>query len=146
MTLIVPIRDRRQRRRVLTLKNFGRVLLGVTIFFAGVTINSDLRHPKPVGDYGRLFGKQVSGQTAVEPKKFDVVTAAPIEDQTAADPLLVGAAAREQYLRVESTTTADVSQTNANSVNGPNGIVIVRSSSTPIDQRHPTLSGGIFRQ
>ena len=143
MSLIVPIRDRRRRRRILTLKNFGRVLLGVTIFFAGLTIQSDFRHQQPAHEYGRLFGKQVSGQTAIEPKKADVVTVAPIEDQTAADPLLVRAAAREQLLLDQTTTTAP--QTSANSVTGPGGVVIVRSG-TPIDQRHPTLSGGIFRQ
>jgi hypothetical protein len=143
--LIVPIRDRRQRRRVLTLKNFGRLFLGVAILFAGLTIQSDLRHPKTGSEYGRLFGKQVSSQTAIEPKKLDVVTAAPIEDQTAADPLLVAAAAREQYLHVESTTTAGVPQTGTNGVTGTDGTVIVRGGSA-IDQRHPTLSGGIFRQ
>lgn len=143
MSLIVPVRDRRQRRRILTLKNFGRVLLGVTIFFAGLTIQSDFRHEQPVAQYGRLFGKQVSGQAVVEPKKADVVTVTPIEDQTAADPLLVGAAARGQLLLDQTTTTAP--QTDANSVTGPGGVVIVRSG-TPIDQRHPTLSGGVFRQ
>ena len=144
MTLMVPIRDRRRRRRVLTLKNFGRVLLGVTIFFAGLTMQSDFRHSKTENEYGRLFGKQVSSQTAIEPKKLDVITV-PIEDQTAADPLLVAAAAREQYLRGEATTTADVPQTDTGSVTGPGGVVIVRSAGQ-IDQRHPTLSGGIFRQ
>jgi hypothetical protein len=143
MSLIVPIRDRRRRRRILTLKNFGRVLLGVTIFFAGLTIQSDFRHPQSATQYGRLFGKQVSGQTVVEPKKPDVITVTPIEDQTAADPLLVRAAARGQLLLDQTSTTAP--QTNANSVTGPGGVVIERSG-TPIDQRHPTLSGGIFRQ
>ncbi len=138
--LIVPIRDRRKRRRILTLKNFRKVIIAIAIFFLGVTIQSDFRHSN--GDhYGRLFAKQVSSQTAITPKKYETVPETRVEDQTAADPLLLSAAAREQYLRGETTAIVHVTQTD--SVSGPNGIVITR---TKPEQSHPTLSGGIFRQ
>jgi hypothetical protein len=143
--LIVPIRDRRQRRRILTLKNFGKVALGMIIFFAGLTMQSNYRKTDTNGDYGRLLGKQVSSHVAIEPRIPDIVTV-PIQDQTAADPLLVAPAAREQWLGVNgspATTAAIAPQTDSSAVAGPGGIVIVRSK---IDQRHPTLSGGIFRQ
>ena len=141
--LIVPIRDRRQHRRILTLKNFGRVAVAVIIFLAGLTLQSNYRHPKTGGDYGRLLDKQVSSHTPIEPKKASIVVA-PIEDQTAADPLLVAPAAREQWLGVDGTTVSNVApQAETSAVGGPSGIVIVRGK---IDQRHPTLSGGIFRQ
>src|SRR6266513_287026 len=142
--LIVPIRDRRQRRRILTLKNLGKVAIGMLIFFAGLTMQSNYRKTDTNGDYGRLLGKQVSSHVAIEPRKPDIV-AVPIQDQTAADPLLVAPAAREQWLGVNGSppATALAPQTDSSAVAGPSGIVIVRGK---IDQRHPTLSGGIFRQ
>jgi hypothetical protein len=132
--LIVPIRDRRQHRRILTLKNFAYVFFAVIIFFAGLTMQSDFRHKDKSEDYGRLFGKQVHVDAVVEPKKADVVVA-PIEDQTAADPLLISAQKREEWLRVEPATTATSTQ-------GP-GIVVTRQNPQP---SQPLLSGGIFRQ
>jgi hypothetical protein len=138
--LIVPIRDRRSRHRILTLKNFAKVVIALGIFFAGLTIQSDFRHPNSSAEYGRLLDKQVSSHDVIEAKKDQIITA-PIEDQTAADPLLVAAQAREQWLHQE--TPAPVAQTDSSSVSGPSGIVIVRGK---IDQRHPVLSGGIFRQ
>lgn len=143
--LIVPIRDRRQRRRILTLKNLGKVALGMVIFFAGLTMESNFRKSDTNGDYGRLLGKQVSSHVAIEPRKPNIVTV-PIQDQTAADPLLIAPAAREQWLGVNgSPATAAIApqQTDSSAIAGPSGIVIVRGK---IDQRHPTLSGGIFRQ
>ena len=142
--LIVPIRDRRQRRRILTLKNLGKVAIGMLIFFAGLTMQSNYRKTDTNGDYGRLLGKQVSSHVAIEPRKPDIV-AVPIQDQTAADPLLVAPAARGQWLGVNGSpsTVAGAPQTDSSAVAGPSGIVIVRGK---IDQQHPTLSGGIFRQ
>ena len=151
--LIVPIRDRRQHRRILTLKNLRKVALGVAIFFLGVTIQSDLRHSNS-SDYGRLFGKQVSGQTAAMSKKVDVVREAPVPDQTAVDPLLLSAAIREQYLGVNqppqpvvtsgvfTAQPLDAPRGDVAIVGGPSGVTIVRGEAP----KRPTLSGGIFRQ
>lgn len=143
MDLVVPIRDRRQHRRVLTLKNFGKVLIGLVIFLAGITIESNFRRSEKSEDYGRLLSKQVHGHPAVEAKKADVVVA-PIEDQTAADPLLVSAQNRQQWLGVEPVTTATAFEAPLTQTGAPSGIVITRGKQPEASQ--PTLSGGIFRQ
>ena len=136
--LIIPIRDRRQHRRILTLKNFAYVAVAVIMFFAGLTLQSDFRHKDKSEDYGRLFGKQVQTQVTVEEKKPDVV-AAPIEDQTSADPLLVSAQRREQWLSVEPAPTT----TTATTTTAAPGVVVTRENPEP---SQPLLSGGIFRQ
>jgi hypothetical protein len=154
-SLVVPIRDRRQRRRILTLKNFRKFVLGVAIFFLGVTIQSDLRHP-PSGSYGRLFSKQVFSQADAPRQKVEVVREAPVIDQTAADPLLLAPAAREQYLGVNGplqranvepalsrfAPAGEPALRDLAIVGGPDGVAIVRGEAT----KRPTLSGGIFRQ
>jgi len=149
--LIVPIRDRRRRKRVLTLKNFRNFALGIAVLLLAVTIQSDLRHLKP-GQYGRLFGKQVPSQPEIAPRKIEVVREAPpVPDQTAADPLLLASAAREQYLGVNTPpappTVAPAGEPAPREagvaiVSGPNGVTIVRGEG----KRQPALSGGIFRQ
>jgi len=148
--LIVPIRDRRRRKRVLTLKNFRNFALGIAVLLLAVTIQSDLRHLKP-GQYGRLFSKQVPSQPEIAPRKIEVVREAqPVPDQTAADPLLLASAAREQYLGVNTPpappNVAPPIPVPASSdvaiVSGPNGVTIVRGEA----KRQPALSGGIFRQ
>jgi hypothetical protein len=158
--LIVPIRDRRTRRRVLTLKNFGYAAIAFVVVFAAVTIQSDLRHSKK-DSYGRLFGKQVSGQPDVVPQKVDIVTEAPVPDETSADPLLIAPAAREQYLGINSSnmpqpqppqpimsSSVITPQPLATApgavsiVGGPEGVTITKDQA----KQRPTLSGGIFRQ
>jgi hypothetical protein len=160
--LIVPIRDRRSRKRVLTLKNFGYAAIAIVVVFAAVTIQSDLRRSK--GDsYGRLFSKQVSGQPDVVPKKVDIVTEAPVPDETSADPLLIAPAAREQYLGINSSNMPQpqppppqpimsssvitpqplaTAQGAVSIVGGPEGVTITKDQA----KQRPTLSGGIFRQ
>ena len=152
--LIVPIRDRRGRKRVLTLKNFGYAAIGLVVIFAALTIQSDLRHSKGDG-YGRLFSKQVSSQTDVLKPKIDIVREAPVPDETSADPLLIAPAAREQYLGVNSSNMPQPvvsnsvmpaqpvqTQTGAVSiVGGPEGVSVTKQA-----PQRPTLSGGIFRQ
>src|SRR5438128_903580 len=110
--LIVPIRDRRQRKRMLTFKNFRWAALIFAVLFIGLTIRSEMRHEISEG-YGRLFGKQVSGQTEVAKPKYDVVREAPVADRTAADPFLVQPAARaQQYLGVDPATTREAAVVN----------------------------------
>jgi len=150
--LIVPIRDRRAHKRILTLRNVRNALVVIAVLFLAVTIQSDLRHPKS-GEYGRLFSKQVPGQDEIARPRQDVIREAPVPDQTAADPLLLAPAAREQYLGVDGNLSpagepALRQEPPAHSdlaiVSGPNGVTITRAKSQPPQQ--PTLSGGIFRQ
>ena len=157
--LIVPIRDRRSRKRILTLKNFRYAAIAIAVLFVALTIQSDLRRHRGDG-YGRLFGKQVSGQPDVVAQKVEVVHEAPVPDQTAADALLLAPAAREQYLGIDSTnmprpvvnvdpalsriTPAGEPAPRAavTIVGGPEGVTITQANTTP----RPTLSGGIFRK
>ena len=159
--LIVPVRDRRSRKRVLTLRNSGYAAIAIVVVFAALTLQSDLRHTNGDG-YGRLLGKQV-GQPDVVPQKVDIVREAPpIPDETSADPLLIAPAAREQYLGVDSTNmpqpqapqqvvnssvmtaqpVVGTTQGAVSIVGGPEGVTITKGQST----QRQTLSGGIFRQ
>jgi hypothetical protein len=148
--LIVPIRDRRARKRILTLRNFGWAALAGVLLFAGLTIESSMRNPKSDGEYGRLFGKQVSVPelTKSEP---DVVKEAPVPDQTAADPMLLDAAARGQMLEAKPLTPplpapvavpAPVLGGDLSIVGDANGVTITRTDSAA----RPKLSGGIFKK
>ena len=56
--LIVPIRDRRQRRRILTIKNCAISMLSVAVIFAAISFYNE-RRTGAAGEYGRLFGSQV---------------------------------------------------------------------------------------
>ena len=157
--LIVPVGDRRSRKRVITWKNFGYAAIALVVVFAALTIQSDLRHSKG-DDYGRLFGKQVSGQPEAVPQKVDIVREAPVPDESSADPLLLAPAAREQYLGVDSSNmprppqpvvsssvmaTQPAAETKPGAVaivGGPEGVTITKDQA----QQRPTLSGGIFRK
>ena len=137
--LIVPVRDRRQHRRILTLKNFAYVAVAFIILFAGLTVESNVRHTEKTDDYGRLLAKQVHTDVALEQKRAAGV-AAPIQDETSADPTLVSAQNRAQWLGVEPATTSTVFPTTT--AEAP-GIVVTRQNPQP---SQPLLSGGIFRQ
>ena len=148
--LIVPIRDRRARKRILTLKNFGWAALAGILVFVGLTIESSVRKPKGDGDYGRLFGKQVQ-VPALAKAPLDVVKEAPVPDQTAADPTLLGAAARAQILEAQPLTPpvpppvsvpAPVLGADVSIVGDANGVKLTRTDTAA----RPKLSGGIFKQ
>ncbi len=149
--LIVPIRDRRQRRRYLTLKNFGYAALAAGVIFVGISIRSEMRGTGPA-NYGRLVAREIP---PVEQKAVEVVTETPTvdQDQTHADPMLLQTAAREQWLQAQTTTpvAVDIPQRAAASmasgetdvviVGGPEGVKIVQR-----ERRKPTLTGGFGRQ
>lgn len=148
--LIVPIKDRRQRKRYVTLKNFGYVLIAALVVFLGITIRSEMRGTAPA-NYGRLVERELP---RVEQKPTEVVSEAPIVDseQTHADPMLVAPMAREQWLRAQSTETTAVAvppraaaamatgETDLVVVGGPEGVKVVQK-----ERRRPTLSGGFGR-
>jgi hypothetical protein len=150
--LIVPIRDRRQRKRYLTLKNFGWAFLAAVILFIGISLMSEMRGTNEHG-YGRLFD-QVSSDD-VERKPVEVVQEAPVavDDATHADPMLVEPAARAQWLEDDTTTatttvappvtasTVTQGKGDVVVVGGPEGVTVVRK-----ERRKPVLSGGFGRQ
>lgn len=150
--LVVPIRDRRQRKRYLTLKNFGAATAVLAVAFVAISIRSEMRG-RVEGDYGRLFQREIA--TEVEQKPIEVVHEAPppVDDATHADPMLVGPAARAQWLEDDAnaplTTTAEPTvvtsatmpgQGDVAIVGGPEGVTIVKR-----DRRQPVLSGGFGR-
>ena len=151
--LIVPIRDRRQRKRYLTLRNAAFAFVALVVVFAGITIRSEME-PENRDTLGDLVRRQMP---EVETKPVEVVhEAAPeVVDQTAADPMLVAPAAREQWLRDGSTTTitpepaiapvmaADLragTESRVAIVGGPQGVAVVQQQ-----KRRPTLKGGFGR-
>ncbi|HYC89952.1 MAG TPA: hypothetical protein VEO54_12125 [Thermoanaerobaculia bacterium] len=149
--LIVPVRDRRQHKRYLTLKNFGWATLAGTVLFAGITIRSEMRGRTP-GEFGRLLGRELA--TDIVQKPVEVVHEAPppVDDSTHADPLLTEPAARAQWLEGDATAT-DVAVTPApepirssasevSIVGGPEGVSVVRKEARP----KPVLSGGFGRR
>jgi hypothetical protein len=106
--LFIPVRDRRARKRYLTLKNAGIAAAVVVVIIAGITIHASMQRTKP-GQYGRLLGHQVSQPEPAVTRPVDIVTEdVPIADQPSADPLLVEPAAREQMLGVNQTPPAPV--------------------------------------
>ena len=151
--LIVPVRDRRQRKRYLTLKNFGWATLAFVVVFAGISIRSELRGTK--ADYGRLFEREIP--VPVKQKPVEVVreaVAEPVPDQTHADPMLVEPMTRAQWLygdplaptpveqpvaRAEASVAAG--QTRVAIVGGPEGVSVVKT-----ERRAPVLAGGFGRR
>jgi hypothetical protein len=155
--LIVPIRDRRQHRRILTIRNCAISMLSVAVIFAAFSIYNETRRA-PAGEYGRLFGSQVPAANATIPRKVDVIKEGPVDDQRAADPMLVAPAAREQLLLANTNAPApppvpvtspsaigSVSGHGTTIVGDGNGVAVVHASTTSTAAR-PVLSGGIFKQ
>ena len=152
--LIVPVRDRRQHKRYLTLKNFGKVMLVLTVVFVAITIRSEMRGRTP-GEFGRLFQREVA---VVDQKPVEVVTEAPapVPDATHADPMLIEPAARAQWLQDDTATTATLvsvptvvsvpatvrsSASEVAIVGGPEGVAVMRKEARP----KPVLTGGFGR-
>jgi hypothetical protein len=153
--LIVPIHDRRKRRRILTLKNFGIAVVAFLVIFAGISIRSELRGTS--ADYGRLMQRELPPPVASD-KPVEVVTEAapePVPDDTHADPLLLAPMGREQWLHGDPTapvaTTAEVmpraeasvatGETRVAIVGGTEGVTVVKR-----ERRQPVLAGGFGRQ
>lgn len=147
--LIVPIRDRRQRRRILTLKNFGIFAAVVTVLFIVITIRSEMRNPDE-GRFGQLYDRQIP----VTDSRADVASTETtnVSDETHADPMLMQPAARSQWLVEEpapvvvssvatGTSRAEAAvatgETDVAIVGGSEGVAVVKR-----DRRKPELSGG----
>lgn len=150
--LIVPIRDRRQRKRYLTLKNFGIVALVMLVAFIAISIRSEMRGLQR-GDYGRLFRSEIPAP--VEPKPMEVVREElpAVDDQTHADPMLVEPMARAQWLAdgsAATATTATAPPVTGASVRGEAGVAIVGGvegvTVVRREKRRPVLSGGFGRE
>lgn len=152
--LIVPIRDRRQRKRIVTVRNFGIATIAFLVLFAAITIRSEMRGSRGTANYGRLVERELP---KVEHKPVEIVSeAVPVIDseQTHADPMLTAPMAREQFLReqvapapaavqVPQPTQASLAtgETDVAIVGGPEGVKVMQT-----ERRRPVLSGGFGRQ
>ena len=148
--LIVPIRDRRARRRILTLKNFF-IFVAVTVTaFAAISLRSEMRGMKP-GDYGRLFRRETPPPVQAKPMEVVREEEPPptVGDQTQADPTLVEPMQRSQWLVDDTTTTTAAPMISAASVRGDGDVAIVGGAEgvavVKKDRRKPVLSGGFGR-
>ena len=105
--LIVPVKDRRQHKRYLTLKNAAIAGAVVFVLFLVISVLSETRRPA-ANEYGRLVKREIP--TKVEQKPMDVVSedSAAIDDQASADPTLVEPMARQQQWLGENTAPAAV--------------------------------------
>ena len=147
--LIVPIHDRRQRRRYFTLKNFGYAVIAAVVLFLGITIRSEMRGTG-TANYGRLVERRMP---SVEQKPIDVVSEAPTVDteETHADPTLTAPMTREQWLHAQAPPVVNVppriaaamttGETDVVIVGGPEGVKTVRR-----EPRQPPLKGGFGRR
>lgn len=134
------IPERRQRVRIVTLKNFGKATIVAIVVLIAANLLSEARRTRR-DDYGRLFGKQVPKAETITPRKVEIVTeAAPVEDHTAADPLLLAPAAREtEYLAVQQPVAAPQPDASRVAVSGDASGVIVVSGPKHV------LAGGFGR-
>lgn len=152
--------ERRQRTRILTLKNAGYTALVVGVLFVIASVASELRDTTS-GRYGRLYGnemtKSASPLAAQEPSKGELPTVA---EATHADPMLIESAQREAYLgvttlppaQVETAQSSAAARTSDIAITGTsNGIAVTTDpkgagnevKSNP--QRKPVLTGGFGR-
>lgn len=152
--LIVPIRDRRQHKRYLTLKNFRNAIFVFLFAFIAISIHSELR-----GTDGRSFGRLYERERPplIEAKPAEVVKEAPpvsVADETHADPMLVAPMVREQWLLDDTNTASTMNfeampraeasvatgRTRVAIVGDAGGVTIVQQ-----ERRKPVLSGGFGR-
>lgn len=152
--LIVPIRDRRQRKRYLTLKNLRNAMIVLALLFAVITIRSEMRGTGP-GYYGRLYEKELPAVEKQQPAEVVREEAPPaVPEATHADPMLVESLEREQWLHddaqessvVTAQTTVGLqrraidAESRVAIVGGSDGVAIVQQT-----RRKPLLSGGFGR-
>lgn len=157
--LIVPIRDRRQGKRYLTLKNFRNAMIAFGVLFAAVHVSSELRGTK--ADFGRLMERELPEPIVTKP--VDVVREQPpaVADATHPDPLLVEPMVRGQWLEgdfgspqstqtVPPGTTFPMDRAEAAVATGETRVAIVGGSDgvkvVQQERRKPILAGGFGRR
>ncbi|HEV7573126.1 MAG TPA: hypothetical protein VGQ21_16620 [Thermoanaerobaculia bacterium] len=154
--LIVPIRDRRQRRRILTIKNCAITMLSVAVVVATISTYNAARRA-PANEYGRLFRSEVAPANATVPRKVDIIEEGAADDR-GTDSMLVAPAAREHTdspalmpapaprVAVASPSAIDNVRGHGTTIVGDgSGVAVVPAPTTSTAPR-PVLSGGIFKQ
>lgn len=137
--------ERRQRVRIVTLRNFGWLTIAMMVGFGAITIRSEMRG-RHRNDYGRLYGRQMSRDIPAKKTVEVVKEASPlIADQTPAyeEPLLPLDAYGEPQQPATYTTQAVVPRAHDSRVaivGGPEGVTVVQQT-----RKRPVLSGGFGR-
>ena len=81
--LIVPIKDRRRRRRILTLRNFKKTAIGVGAFYIVVMLEADIQSARYSSIFGRLSDQQIAETPiALKLPKREEIDAKPVDDIT----------------------------------------------------------------
>ena len=138
--------ERRKHVRIVTLKNFGWLLLGLTVIF--IALSFDLFSHAPASGYGRIVDREIE-RHEIQPPAPVVTESQPVPDQTAPDPLLIAPAAREQEFLSTATLAPpppapmEARGSGVNIVGDSSGVAIVRNGETA---KRPVLAGGIFKQ
>ena len=141
--------ERRKHRRIVTLRNFGWLLVVVLVVFIGLSFDLTA-HRAPRTGYGRILDREIEKKEELHPQPQIVTEAKPVPDQTGADPLLLAPAAREQeFLTTEpvrpvAASTMEARGSGVNIVGDSGGVTIVRNGDAAV--KRPVLSGGIFKQ
>lgn len=135
--LIVPIRDRRQHRRLLTKRNVAGSGIALVLIFLVLTFAGE--HRGTPRDYGRLFSSE-QPKTETVTRRIEVVHEAPVGDQPApaAAAVLIEPGSEVQP-QPEQTTS--VTESSVAIVGDSTGVEIRRPDGTKADH----LRGGIFK-
>lgn len=148
---VVPTVERRTRRRIVTLRNFGIAAVVVLLIIAALNIRSEMRDTTGDEDFGRLYGREMKKTPEVEPVPVTERAIAPVDESASGDPFSLDAAAREQYLGSPSLTPEPVinadpgaatiprgeSESRVRIVGGPDGVELVQE-----ERQKPQLGGG----
>ncbi len=159
--LIVPIKDRRQHKRYLTVRNGAIAFAVAVMLFLGISIYSEIG-PRGGDTFGSLLEREMPKQHEAKPPEVVTEAGAPIDDHSAPDPMLVAPAAREQWLHDSTSAAASAAatiepvaapapitlsrrsaaaDTSIAIVGGPEGVVVVEQK-----KKQPLLTGGFGRQ
>ncbi|MEO8216798.1 MAG: hypothetical protein ABI718_06935 [Acidobacteriota bacterium] len=104
-----PPRDRRQHRRIVTLKNTAKLFVVLLVIFALISIASEYMGRSRPGQHGRLYEKRLDPaleRLPTPPPPVVVEEQKVSTDQIAANPFLVESGARSQYLGVDPLSPA----------------------------------------
>ena len=102
VTSFGPVRDRRSGKRYFTVRNVSIFIGAIVGCFILISIASEMRRSPTGGSYGRLYHKRTA-EIEVQPRsKMEVISesAPAVNDQKAADPMLLDSVSREAWLGV----------------------------------------------
>jgi hypothetical protein len=149
--LIVPIRDRRQGRRILTIRNCAITMLAVAVVIASISIYSQRRR----GEGRELFRTETPAANGVA-RNDDIISEGDAIDQNPPAPMLAAPAAREYVplpapapaTRITKITPAPpvVIEGHGTAIVGDGEAVKVIKAPATSTAPPPPLSGGIFKQ